>query len=150
MICSFFFVSYCFIFLFLPWVGCVGLGSLLRTDRVCSLSPGLAQRTPNNNNNNNNNSLAFRTPVLLRLLLDLDIYGGVKPLGVFPLFLKMVVDIIAPKLCIIFRWLISRGSFLECWRSANIAVIPKGAPSPARENYCPISITPILFKVYEK
>ena len=28
MICFFFFVSYCFIFFFLPWVGCVGLGSL--------------------------------------------------------------------------------------------------------------------------
>ena len=28
------------------------------------------------------NSLAFRTSVLLRLLLDLDTYGGVDPLGV--------------------------------------------------------------------
>ena len=28
-ICSFFFVSYCFIFFFLPLVGCVGLGSLV-------------------------------------------------------------------------------------------------------------------------
>ena len=28
----------------------------LWTDRVFSLSPGLAQRTPNNNNNNNNNN----------------------------------------------------------------------------------------------
>ena len=28
MICSFFFVSYCFIFFFLPWVCCVELGSL--------------------------------------------------------------------------------------------------------------------------
>ena len=41
-----FFVSYCFIFFFLPWVGCVGLGSL------DSLSPSLAQWTPINNNNN--------------------------------------------------------------------------------------------------
>ena len=32
------------------------------------------------------NSLAFRTFVLRRLLLDLDSYGGVDPLGVFPLF----------------------------------------------------------------
>ena len=41
-------------------------------------------------------------PVLLRLLLDFDTYAGVDPLGVFPLFLKMVADIIAPKLIIIF------------------------------------------------
>ena len=31
------------------------------------------------------NSLAFRTPVLLRVLLDLDTYGGVDSLGVFTL-----------------------------------------------------------------
>ena len=38
----------------------------------------------------NLNSLASRTPVLLSLLLDLDKYGGVDPLDVFLLFLKMV------------------------------------------------------------
>ena len=54
------------------------------------------------------NSLAFRTPVLLRLRLDFDTYGGVHPLGVFPLFLKMVADLIAPKLSLIFRGLTSR------------------------------------------
>ena len=66
------------------------------------------------------NSLVIRTPILLRLFLDLDKYGGVDRLGVFPLFLKTVVDIIAPKLSIVFRGLIRRGSFLECWRSANL------------------------------
>ena len=42
------------------------------------------------------NSLVFRTSVLLRLLLNLDTYGAVDPLGVFPLFLEKVADIIAP------------------------------------------------------
>ena len=55
------------------------------------------------------NSLAFLTSVLLRLLLDLDTYRGVDPLGVFPLFLKKVADIIAPKLTIIFRKFIHLG-----------------------------------------
>ena len=32
------------------------MGWCIWTDRVFSLSPGLAQRTPNNNNNNNNNN----------------------------------------------------------------------------------------------
>ena len=76
--------------------------------------------------------MAFRTPVLLRRLFDIDIYGGVDPLGVFPLFLKMVADIIAPKLSIMFHRLIRRGSFLKCWRSANVTAITKGAPSPNR------------------
>ena len=50
--------------------------------------------------------------VLLRLFLDLDTDGGVDPLGEFPLCLKMFTDI-APKLSIIFRCLIRRGSFPE-------------------------------------
>ena len=64
--------------------------------------------------------------------------------------MKMVEDINAPKLSIIFRGPIRRGSFSECWRSANVTEIPNGATSPDRENYRPISITPILPKVYEK
>ena len=39
---------------------------------------------------------------------------------------------------------------LECWRSANVTAIPKGAPSPGREYYQPISITPIVSMVYQK
>ena len=93
------------------------------------------------------NSLAFWTPVLLRLLLDLDTYGGVHRLGEFHLFLKMVEDHIAKYLRIFLNGLIRRGSFPECWRSANVTAIAKGAPSPDRENYSPISITPILSKV---
>ena len=50
------------------------------------------------------NSFPFLTPVLLHLLLDLDTYSGVDPLGVFPLFLKMVADIIAPKPNKVFSW----------------------------------------------
>ena len=65
---------------------------------------------------------------------------GVNPLGVFPLFIKKVVDIIAPKLSIIFIRLIRLGSFPECWWSATVTAIPKGAPSPERDNYRLISI----------
>ena len=43
------------------------------------------------------NYLAFRTSVIMCLFLDLDMYGGVDPLGLFPLFLKKVVDAIAQK-----------------------------------------------------
>ena len=91
--------------------------------------------------------------MLLRLLLDLDTYGGVDPLGVFhrlPLFLKKVADIIAPKQSIVFRGLIRRGSFPVCWWSASVTATLKGALSPEWEKYHQISITPILSKVYEK
>ena len=61
----------------------------------------------------------------------------------------MVADIIDAKLSIIFLWLIRRGLFSVCWRSANVTAFPKGVPSPDRENYHPISITLILSKVNE-
>ena len=60
------------------------------------------------------------------------------------------MNIIAPKLSIIFCRLIRLGSFPECWRSATVTCISKGAPSHDWEHYQPISITPILSKVYEK
>ena len=47
----------------------------------------------------------------MRLLLDPDTYVGMDPLHVFRRFLKMVADIIAPKLSKIYRALIRRGSF---------------------------------------
>ena len=61
----------------------------------------------------------------------------------------MVADIVAPKLSVIFRRLIRSGSFAVCWRSANVAAVPKGPPSIEKENYRQITLTPILSKVFE-
>ena len=83
------------------------------------------------------NALVFWTTVFPHLLLELDTYGGVDPSGVFSLFLKMVADIIAKKLSIIFHRLIHLGSFLKCWQSANVTANPNGAPSHNKENYNP-------------
>ena len=94
--------------------------------------------------------MAFQTSVLLCLFLDLDTYGGVDPLGAFPLFENKVANIIALNLSIIFCKPIRMGSFPQCWRSANVTAIANGTPPPDRENYRPTSITPILSKVYEK
>ena len=58
------------------------------------------------------------------------IHRVVYPLCVFPLFLKKAEDIIALKLSIIFQKLIYLGSFLECWRSANVTAIPNGFHPP--------------------
>ena len=92
----------------------------------------------------------FITPLSCFDRFNIDTNGGIDTLGAFLLFLKMVVDIIAPKLSIHFRGLIRWGSFSECCRSANATAIPKSAPSPDRKNYRPISITPILCKLCEK
>ena len=46
-----------------------------------------------------------------RLLLDLDPYSGTDPLGMFPLFLKITADVMAPRLSVVFRRLVRLGSF---------------------------------------
>jgi len=95
-------------------------------------------------------SLAFRSSVVKEYLSDLDEHGGVDPVGVFPLFYKKVADILAPKLSRIFRGLLRSGSFPLCWRVANVTAIPKDGTSSDVSDYRPISITPILSKVYER
>ena len=59
------------------------------------------------------NSLTFQIPVLPPLLLDLDTCGGVDPLGVFPLFIKMVANIIALLFLLLPRSLCSRVFVLQ-------------------------------------
>ena len=95
-------------------------------------------------------SFAFRSSEVRRLLLDLYPYGGSDPLGMFPLFLKRTADVLAPCLSVVFRRLVRLGSFPACWRQANITPIPKGSPSSSVANYRPISITPVLSKVFER
>ena len=60
---------------------------------------------------------------------------ALTPLGMFPLFLKRIADVMAPHLSVVFWQLISLGSFLACWRQANDTPIPKGPPSSSIANY---------------
>ena len=83
-------------------------------------------------------------------MLDLDPYGGTDRLGLFPLFLKRTVDVMAPCLSVVFRRLVRLGSFPASWRQANVTPIPKGPPSSSVANYRPISITSVLSKVFER
>ena len=48
----------------------------------------------------------FRSSEVRHLLLDLDPYGGTDSLGMFPLFLKRTADVMAPRLSVVFRWLV--------------------------------------------
>ena len=57
--------------------------------------------------------------------------------------------VLAPRLAVVFRRLLRLGSFPVCWRVA-VTPIPKGPPSSSASNYRPISLTPILSKVFER
>ena len=86
-----------------------------------------------------------------RLLLDLDPYGGTGLLGMFPLFLRELLMLWPPVLVrVVFRRVVRLGSFLTCWRQANVTPIPKGPPSSTVANYRPISMTLLLSKVLER
>ena len=66
------------------------------------------------------------------------------------LFLKKTAEVLAPRLAVVFRRLLRLGSFPVCWKVANVTPIPKGPPSSSTSNYRPISLTPILSKVFER
>ena len=93
---------------------------------------------------------AFRSGEVRKFLADLDADGGSDPLGFFPLFFKRISRILAPKASRLFRFLLRSGSFPKAWRCANIIPIPKGPVSDSCSEYRPISITPVLSKVYER
>ena len=56
----------------------------------------------------------------------------------------------APSHGVVFRRLVRLGSFLACWRQANVTPIPKGPPSSSVANYWSISITSVLSKVFDR
>ena len=53
---------------------------------------------------------------------------------------------LAPKLVVIFRYLVKGG----CWRLADVVPVSKNCSSSDVGNYEPISIAPLLSKVFEK
>ena len=59
-------------------------------------------------------SFAFRSSEVRRLLIDFDPYGGSDPLGMFNNFLKRTADVLAPRLSVVFRRLVTLGSFPAC------------------------------------
>ena len=72
----------------------------------------------------------------------------------FPLFLKRTADVQALRPSVVFRQLVQLGSFLACWRQANVTPIPKGLgnwqPSSSVANYRQISIISVFSKVSER
>ena len=82
-----------------------------------------------------------------KLLLELDPYGGAGPDGIFPLFFIKTANYLAPKISIV---LLKLGGFSMCWRVGNITPVSKsGSANSCPSDYRPITITPVLSKVFE-
>ena len=66
------------------------------------------------------------------------------------MFFRKTASVLAPKLSCLFRRLLRGGEFPLEWRIADVTPIPKGPLSALVYNYRPISITPVLLKVFER
>ena len=93
--------------------------------------------------------IAFRAREVERRLLDLDPNGGVDPSGCFLMFFRKTALFLHQN-CRLFRRLLRCGEFLLEWRIADVTPIPKGPLSALVCNYRPISITPVLSKIFER
>ena len=67
----------------------------------------------------------------------------------FPFLKKKTAEVLALRITVIFRRLIRLGSFPVSYRVAKVTPIPEGPPSCPASNYGPISLTPILSKVFD-
>ena len=95
--------------------------------------------------------MAFRSREIKDLLLDLDAYGGAGPDGIFPLFLKKTANVLSTKIAVILRKYARAGNFSMCWRVGNVSPLSKcGSGSSCPSDYHPITITPVLSKVFER
>ena len=94
-------------------------------------------------------TFVFRSSEAKCLLLDLDPYSGTDPLGMFPLYLNRTADVWLHVSVWCFDGFIHLGSFPACWRQANVTPVPKRPLPSSVANYRPISITPVLSKVFE-
>ena len=63
---------------------------------------------------------------------------------------KWVAFKLAPKLTVIFRHLDRGGSFLACWSLADVVPVTKESSFSDVGDYRPISITPVLLKVFRR
>ena len=119
------------------WTGDLSWSDSFHTPHFCDLTPVLC-------------SVAFRSSFIRSLLLDLDPYGENNPDGMFSFFYKPVARELALKFGCNFRHLVKGGSFPACWRIADVVPVPKRFLFSEVGDYRPISITPLLLKIFEK
>ena len=69
---------------------------------------------------------------------------------IFFIFYNQVVQELAPMFAVIFRHVVKKGSFPAYWRLADIVPVLKRSPFSDVRGYIPISISPIVSKIFEK
>ena len=65
-------------------------------------------------------------------------------------FLKLGMSIFASSLSQIFNLSVSRGIFPDSWKIAKVAPVHKSGPADDQSNYRPISVLPVVARLFEK
>ena len=66
------------------------------------------------------------------------------------MFIKPVVEFLVSPLTFVINNYITTNKFSDAWKTARISPIPKITQPVELEDYRPVSILPVLSKVYEK
>src|ERR1700755_1977264 len=69
--------------------------------------------------------------------------------GIPPVVLKTCAPELAPCLGKLFRIYLSTSTFPSCWKRALIQPVPKKGDQSQPSNYRPISLTSVLYEVFE-
>ena len=65
-------------------------------------------------------------------------------------FLKAEMPILAQPLSQLFNLSLSLGLFPDCWKTARAAPVFKDGPADESSNYRPISVLPVVYRLFEK
>ena len=87
---------------------------------------------------------------VLRELKSLKINKGAGLNNIPPRLLKVAADIIAPSLTYIFNLSLTKGIFPQDLKVAKVTPLFKSGSKDQVENYRPISVLPIVAKIFEK
>ena len=99
--------------------------------------------------------VVFDMPLLtsdkvMKYLNNLDIRKSTGTDDIGPRLLRMASPIIAESLTFICNLSIKTGSFPDKWKEAKVKSLHKGGPANDPNNFRPISILPVLSKLFEK
>ena len=90
--------------------------------------------------------------VVLLLLRALDIKKSTDPDGISALFLQKVAVEVAISLTFLYNQSLESGLVPMAWKKSNVTPVHKSGKTddPGNYIYCPISVVPIVAKVFEK